>query len=434
MKKLIAILVAIVIFGKINAQSITISEVNYKSDSTNVADDWFEIHNFGTTAVDISGWTVNDSAGVNPIIFNPGTIIQPNEYRVCARNLSRMVQIYSSSIVANVVTTFTFKINSFDSLIMKNDNGDVIVRAVVNSTRIWPDGADGEGRTMQLINESSNTGLDTSISWRDGCMLGSPGAPPQTNCNDKIIITEINYASDSLKDQGEFIELYNNSTSDFNLNGYYMRDGSDSVSNRFSFPQGLVLQSGKYLVISNDTSKLFAYHGKLNNVLGNFTYGLKNSGELMRLYNPNNVLVYSMHYRDTLTWTDSARNTGRTLEIKNYAGRTNDGRNYFAGCIGGSPGGPYTPNCKPFYPISIQEASLENVLIYPIIANDQLNIEQYSQPFTLKIYDEIGKLIIQQKSTNSFTRIDLSNLNRGVYFVTLLSKNGQKLSKKIIKL
>ncbi len=417
------------------AQSITISEINYKSDVSNDAGDWFEIHNFGTTAVNIGGWRVLDSTKVGFFTFPTGTTILPGGYLAVVRDAAKFTAKYAS--VTNYIGAFGFKLNSFDSLILEDGSQNVIVKAVINSNKYWPDGADGEGRTMQLINENSNTGLTSTTAWRDGCMLGSPGAAPQTTCNDPIIFSEINYNSDSVRDMGEFIELYNNTSAPINLTGYFMRDGLDTITNIYNFPAGTIIPSNGFLVVSNDTARLRKFKGNKANFLGNFDFNLNNGGELLRLYNPNGILQFSIHYRDTIPWTDSADGKGYTLEIKDYKGRTNDGKNYFAGCPGGSPGEVYTPTCKPFWPLSINNIDIESqILVYPILAKEIITIEQPTVYYNWAyIIDGTGKIIKKVKLDNTVSIVDINFLNKGVYLIKMTTKNGTKgLVKKFVKL
>ncbi len=436
MKKILYIILLLnLVVNKIVAQTITFSEVNYKSAASLDCGDWIELHNYGTMPMDISNWILQDSTSQQPYVFALNTIIAAGDYVILTRKKSQFLQIYPTVPQAKIIGIFNFKIDSQDSLLLYDQNYNIVVRARINSNKYWPDGADGEGRTMQLIDETNSIDLITNTKWRDGCMLGSPGDAPQTDCGDPIIITEINFDSDSMKNQGEFVELYNNTTSPFSLDGWYIKDGIDSIANTFNFPAGFVLAPNSYVVVSNDTLALQKYHGKKSNFLGNFDFNLNNGGELLRLFSPANILKFSMHYRDSIPWTDSTNGLGYTLEIKKYKGRTNDGKNYFAGCLGGSPGVAYTPNCKPFFPVAIQQVINEKtLLVLPSITQNEVSIQNYTMPFTYQIIDITGKKLNAGKSSIGSTLLDVGGFQNGAYYIIMHFENGQKISKKIIKL
>jgi hypothetical protein len=424
-------LLFIFINGGINAQSITISEINYKDDPTIEAGDWFELHNFGTSNIDISGWVVIDSLGNSPYTFPPSTIINAGAYLVVYSSNSKFTAIHPT--VTNKIGSFSFKLNTFDSLIVKDANNNIVVKAVISDGKFWPDGADGEGRTMELINQNTNTGLNSYTAWRDGCMKGSPGTAPQLDCLDPIIFTEINYNSNDTFNISEFVELYNNTNNDINLSGYFLKDGIDSVNNIYIFQPGTILKAGNYLVVSNDTMALKNYKSYPMQLFGNFNFNLNNGGELIRLYNPGGKLTFSMHYRDTLSWTDSADGLGYTLEIKKYNGRTNDGANYFAGCKLGSPGLIYNPTCI----TNINSNLLDKIKVYPTIANDNINIENAEGIFTnCRLIDINGRLMHEQIIINAIEKINTQQLQSGLYYIQLLDKKGQlsTYTKKITKL
>jgi hypothetical protein len=429
MKQIYTLLLIVLFNIAANAQPITISEINYKSAAPSLdVGDWFELHNFGTTPVDITGWKAADSLNTQVYTFPANTIIAAGDYLAVYRKAAQFSLYFPS--VTKKVGPFLFKLDGFDSLKIFDNNNNLVVKAVINSNRYWPDGADGEGRTMELINHNSNAGLTDSTAWRDGCMLGSP-ASAAVPCNDPIIITEINYNNDSARNIGEFIEFYNTTSSPIDLSNWYFKDGSDSLVNKYDFPSGTVIGPGAYLAVSNDTAALYKYKSRSNTIIGQYNFSLKNSGELIRLYNNNNELRFTIHYRDTIPWTDSADGKGYTLEIKNKLGRTNDPKNYFAGCLGGSPGLPFTPNCKDFYPLAIGY----NTMPLANIATDNVNsitITNNTAYHKAVIIDLTGKQVLSTNLSKGNTTINISTLNKGIYIIKV-SNGLQTAVQKMVK-
>lgn len=70
---------------------------------------------------------------------------------------------------------------------------------------------------------------------------------------------------------------------------------------------------------------------------------------------------------------------------------------------------------------------------YPNPANSNLHIalNENSQTATLHIFDITGKVIAAKNITSNETDIDISHLNKGIYFITIES-NGTRQSKKLI--
>lgn len=423
-----------------NAQSITISEVNFKSALSFDTKDWVELHNFGATTIDLSNWKLVDTAvGSVPYTIPAGTTLAAGARLVICRNLGAFTAAYNAIgvVVPNKIGNFGFTIGSEDRLFLRDASNTTIVTADVGDNYTWQKGGAGGGRTNELVNQSQNTNLTSGSSWRSGCMFGSPGAAPST-CIDPIIITEINYNSNDTFDQGEFVEIYNNSNAPIDLTGYYLRDGSDTLLasgvNKYDFPAGKILPVGGYLVISNDTNKTKAYHSNLNstNLLGNFNFNLANQGEMIRIFDPNFRIKFSIRYNDTIPWTELPDGQGYTLELIQKNGLYNDGTNWESGCKLGSPGGPKTVPCQPVWPLSVpKELWSTAVRIYPNPASGKISIVADGQELeSILVTDIAGKNIFQQKIVQS--TVDISSIAPGLYWISVYNKQQQKVTQKLV--
>jgi len=76
----------------------------------------------------------------------------------------------------------------------------------------------------------------------------------------------------------------------------------------------------------------------------------------------------------------------------------------------------------------------EKMNFYPNPVDDKLNISNPDLSITsVKVYDISGRMIFVKKAASSLIEIDLSRLQKGIYFISA-EKNGKVLkSKKIIK-
>jgi uncharacterized repeat protein (TIGR01451 family) len=84
--------------------------------------------------------------------------------------------------------------------------------------------------------------------------------------------------------------------------------------------------------------------------------------------------------------------------------------------------------------IEEQQAKAE-LLIYPNPANDVLNVNlENTSAISISVCDLQGRTVRIEKAGNAgVQKLDISNLVKGLYFVVLESKDGQKMTKKFVK-
>lgn len=99
MKKSYILWVAILgIICQAEAQEIVINEIMYKPESRNIQEQWFELHNAGSSQVDMSGWNMSEGC---EFVFPSGFVMQPDEYWVVAANVEVFKGVYPG--VTNVI-------------------------------------------------------------------------------------------------------------------------------------------------------------------------------------------------------------------------------------------------------------------------------------------------------------------------------------------
>lgn len=137
----------------------------------------------------------------------------------------------------------------------------------------------------------------------------------------------------------EFVEIYNRSNENFNLENYIFSDASNDIllPNR-------ILHAGEYAVICdmNDTALIRPIVSNLGNIIGVESFpSLTNSGELLTLKNENNDLIDAVEFSNTWYQNNTKNDGGWTLEriyynqpclvgVENWAVSNN--------LIGGTPG------------------------------------------------------------------------------------------------
>jgi hypothetical protein len=74
----------------------------------------------------------------------------------------------------------------------------------------------------------------------------------------------------------------------------------------------------------------------------------------------------------------------------------------------------------------------QNIVLYPNPASDKINIEAANlSSYTYKITNLLGKVVLTEEVNNRATSIDISGINKGIYFLSVES-NGQNATRKII--
>lgn len=81
--------------------------------------------------------------------------------------------------------------------------------------------------------------------------------------------------------------------------------------------------------------------------------------------------------------------------------------------------------------LSTMEILKSNAIIYPNPTNDFIIIKNIDKIKSKTIYDSTGQLV--KKENNQNEKIDISNLQKGVYLLEIETKNNQKVTKKIVK-
>jgi hypothetical protein len=156
------------------------------------------------------------------------------------------------------------------------------------------------------------------------------------NLTDKIVINEINYNSADNFNTEDWIEFYNNSDSLVDLSGWVFKDSDDL--HVFVFPENLSLAPRSFLILCRDTTSFLSFFPDVNNYVGNMIFGLSGSGELVRLYDPQNQIIDSLSYDDETPWPTEPDGNGPTLELKDPDSDNSRGENWAASTGHGTPG------------------------------------------------------------------------------------------------
>lgn len=182
---------------------ITINEIMYNSSEALETGDWVELYNPTSAAIDISGWVLKDENDTNAFIFETGTVLDSGSYLVVAQQPNIFNEVYPQEIAAIGPMGFGLA-GSSDQVRLFDSNGATVDSLQYNDETPWPDGADGTGYSIELIEAARDNSKPES--WRTSIYkLGSPGADNGTQVSEEPV--------DNLPIQ---IELFQNYPNPFN--------------------------------------------------------------------------------------------------------------------------------------------------------------------------------------------------------------------------
>lgn len=158
---------------------VVINEIMYNPITRNDDDQYIELYNKGTNAINLGGWRFVD--GID-FVFPPNTIIQPNGYLVIARNLTNLLAKYPQLNSQNTVGDFdgtlahngeriALAMPDYDyatnqnGVVTTNINYVVVCEVTYRDGGRWGEWADGGGSSLELIDPRANPRL--AFNWAD---------------------------------------------------------------------------------------------------------------------------------------------------------------------------------------------------------------------------------------------------------------------------
>ncbi|MFA8450816.1 MAG: lamin tail domain-containing protein [Bacteroidales bacterium] len=247
-----------------------------------------------------------------------------------------------------------------------------------------------------------------------------------------IIFSEILYNPPGKTEELEFIELYNNSENDIQMEGYHFTKGID-----FIFPK-FILKKKSVIVIAKNTDQLKHYFPKL--LCFQFTKGnLKNEGEDIQLKDAQGKTIAYIYYDNKSPWDKLADGKGHSIQICNpnlpndapsswkatinYSIKINEENILYA-----SPGS----FCKTT-DIKEKTNTDNSIRIFPNPSKGLVFIENNNKrELDINIFSIKGRLLFK-KTINKDSQLTINNLNPGIYILrTSIDNNSQIIHKKII--
>lgn len=249
---------------------------------------------------------------------------------------------------------------------------------------------------------------------------------PTANNDKEIVINEINYNSSVLFDTKDWVELYNPNKSNINLDNWLIKD--NNPLNQFIFKPNTIIEAENFLIICKDTIEFKRRFPEVKNYTGNILFGFGTSDEV-KIYNSNSELVDFVSYNSSAPWSEFANGTGASLELISPEKENELAENWNAYIdYYGTPG-----NTNRSLTIHVPSIEKKQILIYPNPVKDFLFINLENQEDSkIRIFDMNGKLQFTENLILPNSKIDLTFLNNGVYFIQIITKKTVE-THKIIK-
>jgi len=254
-----------------------------------------------------------------------------------------------------------------------------------------------------------------------------------------IVINEINYNSSNDFDPGDWVELYNVYDIPVDISGWVFKDEDDTHA--FMIPENTLIAAGDYLVLCRDDSLFHSAFPEVDNYIGNFGFGLNNSGETVRLFNYLGGIIDSLTYYDEAPWPVDPDGNGPALALRDPTLYNTLPENWASSGEHGTPG-----EINDVYTGIDERAQLEVPIAFSLGQN-------YPNPFnsvttipfsvsmagrvTIEVYSILGQLaekIMDENMTpgHHYVVFKSENLPSGLYLYTIKAGNYNKTRQMVL--
>jgi hypothetical protein len=314
-------------------RTVLINELMYHAPA-GAPDDFVELYNAGTAAVDLSGWRFEGVA----FTFPDGFTLPPGGFVVLADDPASAAATYG--VPEPAWFRYRDSLSNAGERVTLLDADDVVVDTVAYRDQApWPVTPDGLGASLER--SCSSAAFDAPEDWR-ASPLGAPTPLARNHVLDceapplaPVVINEIMYHPLTDTDderRTEFIELYHHGDTVLDLTGWGLTGDI-----RCQFPPGLQLAPGAYLLVAWDPARVAAFYQlDPTRVIGPYRPGLGNGGGRIVLFGADGRTVDAVRYDDDFPWPSAADGHGRvpgaghSLERRSPTGPSADPANWEA--------------------------------------------------------------------------------------------------------
>lgn len=229
--------------------------------------EFIELQNIGATALDLTG--VGFTVGLT-YQFPNGTQLAPGARTVLIKNLAAFQSRYPDvPVSASQVYTGSLD-NNGERLVLSGPGGALLDFEYKDG---WYNITDGGGYSLVVVNPAAPpASYAQKQNWRPSNNLnGKPGGADPGYAPGSVVISELMTHTD--QPIGDWIELYNTTSQDIPIGGWYLSDSSANLK-KYRIPDGIVIEAGKYLVFNQRD-----HFGKAGGPGVNEAFGFSELGE-----------------------------------------------------------------------------------------------------------------------------------------------------------
>ncbi len=219
-----------------------------------------------------------------------------------------------------------------------------------------------------------------------------------------VVINELmasnqNTVEDPAGQNEDWIELYNTTSQDIDLSGYFLSDNPENRK-KWEFPEGTIIWGNGYLIVWADEDGDNMQDGIHS------SFKLAKTGETLLFSNPDSSIINEITFGEQITDMGYARSPNATgnFVIKSPTFKANNDTG-----------------------VSVINEAIEGVSIFPNPATESLLIElneQFPSDNVVKIYNAYGQMMMETKMGKSIT-IPVSSYESGHYFGVISDKSFQ---------
>ncbi len=224
-----------------------------------------------------------------------------------------------------------------------------------------------------------------------------------------LVINEFLASNDAAEaDQdGEYddwIELYNNSSSEINLEGYFLSDDADDLM-KWTFPVGTFINGKGYLIIwADDDEDQSGLHAN---------FKLSAAAESIFLVDPSGTIVDEISYINQATDISFGRYPNGTGNFQTMS---------------------TTFNAENSGTTNILNKEIETVVLkaFPNPAQSEIIVSADNELSIISIYNLAGQKALEKYPNKQEANINISQLANGMYFIKAITKDEKLAVQKII--
>jgi len=172
------------VFSSNAASGIVINEINYNSSDDFDPEDWVELYNPSESPINIGNWKLKDEDNDHVFPIPENTILSGGDHLVLCKDATAFESQFPE--VTNFIGDLGYGLGGGGDMVRLFDSNDTLMDEVeYDDEDPWPEQADGEGPTLELIYPY----LDNSLAenWAASEGYGSPGRENANNdCDEEL--------------------------------------------------------------------------------------------------------------------------------------------------------------------------------------------------------------------------------------------------------